>query len=132
MDDVLRSLVIPALTGRPPPNDLECDLFALPARLGGLGIGIPSKKAEREFSASLTICKALTELILSPDDDYSYEVMSNQIKAKTDVHKQSNEQSTADSDHQATQATQLPDTLRRAMNLAREKGSSIWLTSLPL
>ncbi len=37
IDDAIRSDLIPALTGRPPPNDIQCKLFALPARLGGLG-----------------------------------------------------------------------------------------------
>ena len=49
------------------------------------------------------------------------------MKAKADVWKQSSEQSTADADHLATQ---LPDTLQRAVNLTREKGSSIGLTTL--
>ena len=48
----------------------------------------------------------------------SYEVISNQMKAKADVQKQP-EQSTADADHLATQ---LPDTLQRAVNPTREKG----------
>ena len=30
--DVLRSVLLPALTGRPPPSDLECTLFALPTK----------------------------------------------------------------------------------------------------
>ena len=37
LDETLRSKLLPPLTGRPPPSDLECSLFALPARLGGLG-----------------------------------------------------------------------------------------------
>lgn len=40
LDDALRSDLIPALTGRPPPSDLQCILFAVPVRLG---IDIPSK-----------------------------------------------------------------------------------------
>ena len=61
VDQVLRSELIPALIRRSLPNDLECKLFALPASLGGLGIEIPSKNADKEFSASMNICKALTE-----------------------------------------------------------------------
>ena len=37
LDDLLRTNLIPAITGRSPPNELEYDLFALPAWLGGLG-----------------------------------------------------------------------------------------------
>lgn len=32
LDEALRTKLIPALTGRPPSNDLECALFALPTR----------------------------------------------------------------------------------------------------
>ena len=53
LDNVLRSKLHPALTGRPPPNNLEFALFALPARLGGLGIRIPSKAANSELQAHL-------------------------------------------------------------------------------
>ena len=42
LDHILRTELIPALTGRPPPSDLECALFALPARMGGLGIPMPT------------------------------------------------------------------------------------------
>ena len=53
LENIIRSGLIPALTGRPPPNDFECDLFAPPAaRLGGLGIRLPSKKADREHNSS--------------------------------------------------------------------------------
>ncbi len=39
-----------ALTGRPPPSNfnLQCTLFALPARFGGLGIDMPSRAAAHE------------------------------------------------------------------------------------
>ena len=43
LDDILRSDFIPNLTGRPPPNDIDRKLMALPARLGGLGISVPSQ-----------------------------------------------------------------------------------------
>ena len=36
LEDLLHYKVIPALTGNPTLNDLECELFALPAREGGL------------------------------------------------------------------------------------------------
>ena len=91
IDQVMRLEVIPALIGRPPPNDLECELFALPANLGRLGIEILSKKAEKEYLASLNICKALTEQILSQDKEYSYEVMSSQLDSKAKVKKESRE-----------------------------------------
>ena len=40
--EALHTVLLPALTGRPPPGEQERALFALPARLDGLGVGIPS------------------------------------------------------------------------------------------
>ena len=48
LDDALQTTIIPTLTGKPPPNDLEHALFALPAGMGGLGITIPSKQADHQ------------------------------------------------------------------------------------
>ena len=56
---------LPALTGRPPPNDLQCTLFALPARLGGLGIDIPSRTAAYKIASSLLVTSTLCDHILS-------------------------------------------------------------------
>ena len=42
LEDIIRSRLIPAWTGRASPNELERELFALPARLGGLGIINPT------------------------------------------------------------------------------------------
>ena len=51
LDEMLRSELLPALTGRPPPSDLDFALFALPARLGRQGINIPSKAASGELQS---------------------------------------------------------------------------------
>ena len=42
LENTIRSTFILAVTGRSPPNDSECTLFALPTRLGGLGLADPS------------------------------------------------------------------------------------------
>ena len=53
LDEMLRSDLLPALTGRPSTSDLECALFTLPPRLGGLGIRITSETAASELHAIL-------------------------------------------------------------------------------
>ena len=45
-EDAIKCDLISALTGRTPPNDIECDLFALPARFGCLGRINPSKTSD--------------------------------------------------------------------------------------
>ena len=67
LDEKLRSDLLSALTGRPPPSNLDCALFALPARLGGLGIRIPSKTADSELQSSLLITSSLKDHILDQD-----------------------------------------------------------------
>ena len=71
LDTVLRTDLLPAITGHPPPNDLECALFDLPARLGGLGLRLPSRHADREYQCSQSITKPLRDHILDQDGEYS-------------------------------------------------------------
>ena len=129
LDDSLRTKLIPTLTGRPPPSDLECILFALPARLGGLGITIPSKQADQEHQSSLLVTSALQDHIISQDEDYGYDIISKQLESKAFVRQQNKKKSSKDAcdltDH-------LPENLWRSVNLAGEKGSSTWLTVMPL
>ena len=129
LDDVLRTNLIPAITGRPPPNDLECDLFGLPARHGGLGIHIPSKNADRELQSSEKVTLTLKDHILDQDREYGYDIINDQLLNKANVSKDNKKrnQQEADSIYQ-----QLPDRLQKAVDLARVKGASTWLTVLPL
>ena len=55
----LRTKFIPALTGRPPPNDQERNLFALPTCLGVLGLMNPVKRSAMEFTASQRTLESL-------------------------------------------------------------------------
>ena len=71
LEDVIRCVLIPALTGHAPPNDFVCDLFALPPRWGGIGLCNPIYRASQEFSASLKITEPLCSLILHHDLLYS-------------------------------------------------------------
>ena len=57
LENIIRSEFIPSLTGNPPPNDADRNLFALPARLGGLGLRNPESMADTEHSSSVT-CEA--------------------------------------------------------------------------
>ena len=131
LDDTLHSVLLPALTGRPPPSDLECTFFALPARLGGLGIGIPSRSAIRELHSSLLVTSTLCDHILAQDHEYGYEIIVKQLEAKAlaIVRQENYVKTSADAEeiHKL-----LPTSLRRSVDLAKEKGASTWLTALPL
>ena len=125
LDDALRTTLVPTLTGRPAHNDLECDLFALPARQGGLGIRVPSKAAERELLSSQKVTSTLKDHILAQDDEYSYTLICDQMQAKSEVRQENRQR---DQDEAERIHAQLPDRLQRAVTLAKEKGASSWLS----
>ena len=125
----IRTKLIPALTGRPPPNDIERNLLALPARLGGIALANPTVSTDSEFLSSTKITAPLTEAILRQDPHYSAEIIDHQLKAKLEVHTQRREHSKQLSEHLSESLTHSQ---KRSMTLAQEKGASSWLTSLPI
>ena len=129
LDELLRTKLLPALTGQPPPSELECSLFALPARLGGLGINIPSKSADRELQSSILVTSALQDHILSQEDEYDHDIITEQLTSKATIRNSNKERILKEANDLMGI---LPDGLQRAVTLAREKGSSSWLTALPL
>ena len=129
LDDILSFEFIPTLTGRPPPNDVNRKLLALPARLGGLGINIPSSNSNAAFNASLMVTTPLRQLIHSHETKYSHQTLSDQISAKADIQRKRRAQATTDANNLRDE---LIPSLQRAMDLTRERGSSSWLTTMPL
>ena len=129
LQDIIRSRLIPAWTGRAPPNDCERDLFSLPARLGGLGITDVTKDHAKELAASLAISAPLSNQIDIQAQEYSLEILNAQIHAKQDARKSRQEEQKSLT---TSVRTSLGNPLKHALDLAQEKGASTWLTSLPL
>ncbi len=126
LETVIHQQFIPALTGREPCSPEERRLFALPARYGGLNITNPVAVAESELSASRKISAPLMEMIINQSDTFSKPQL-NTIKSTLIRQKRHLLDAAAQEIRE-----QLPGSLQRAMELASEKGSSIWLTALPL
>ena len=59
------------------------DLMALPAHLGGLGIGDPSHQATGHFSLSGRITTPLATLILLQSPEYPPKAKTEQVRAKS-------------------------------------------------
>lgn len=129
LDAVLCSALIPNLTNRPPPNDVDLRLFALPARLGGLGIARPSIHADCDFDASLRVTAPLRDLLKSNNQMYSFAALDGQMSARADIRQERRLQATSDAE---SLREVLSPSLLRAMDLASERGSSSWLTALPI
>ena len=99
------------------------------ARLGGLGITLPSAYADWDFEASLRVTSPLRDLLRTQDHVYSFAALDSQMSARADICRERRQQVTLEAD---SLRDDLTPTLQRAMNLARERGSSSWLTSLPI
>ena len=115
LEDTIQTEFIPALTGKPVPGHHERELFALPTRLGGLGLINPTKQSDLEYTASINISCPLLDLIMSDESAYSLEVMGKQYQAIKEVKKLKHQ-------YQSTSASTfkpcLSDHLQRAIELA--------------
>ena len=87
LESTISEVFIPALIGRRGCSDSERDLFALPARLGGLGITNPSLSANHQHSASVNITSPLTAAIINQDCNYSPNIIDQQLKTKQSTHR---------------------------------------------
>ena len=115
-----------SLTGREPCSPEERRLFSLPTHHGGLNIINPVATAENELAASKQISAPLMEMIINQTDTFTKPQLST-IKSTLNRQKHQLNENAAQEVKE-----QLPCSLQRAMELANEKGSSIWLTALPL
>ena len=64
LEEALRTLFIPALTGLDAPGDLERQLFAMPARYGGLGLTNPTSISVSEHQTSIRLTAHLLAAIV--------------------------------------------------------------------
>ena len=86
LENTIKTVFIPNLTGRPPPSDIERKLLALPARLGGLGIHNLSLNLDDVFNSSLLVTAPLRRLIPSQDSVYTYQAHVDQMVARALVY----------------------------------------------
>ena len=129
LEDTIYNSLIPSIVGRK-VNSLERDMLALPLRFGGLGIQNPTKTADREYQASKRITSQLTELIFNQDQDLSKLDRSFISKTKADLKMEKEISYAAEKSRVESRITS--ESKRRAFSIACEKGSSSWLSALPL
>ena len=129
LENVIRLKLLPALTEGRACSDDERTLLSLPVRLGGLGIIDPSKISDDEFENSCKMTKDLTSAIRSQQSEIPDDLDDMSRLCKLEIR----------SERRAKQLEVLEDLkLRmssdqvRVNEIARESGSSNWLTCLPL
>ena len=128
VEETIRHQLIPAITGRKTVSDIERDVFALPCRLGGLGITNPVKSSKLQYECSDIITAPIVNLIMT-DGECPEEVWGKITQAKQDVRKKRKNKLEDDA---AKIQSVLNTPLKRSVDLAKEKGASSWLTALPL
>ena len=128
LETAIHKHFIPALTGREACSAVERDLLALPVRLGGMGLVNPMSESTYAFEASKCITAPLVALIVAQNPHQ--EVQRNEIqKEKKRMKKRRRELQ----EHRTQEIqAQLNPQLQRSIELAQEKGSSAWLTVLPV
>lgn len=78
------------MSDRCSPGDSDCGLFALPTRLGGLGLIDPTCSAAIYYTTSLTVCTPLISRVLGRDggfDAIAHLGEQQQIKSQLQLEK---------------------------------------------
>ena len=124
----IRESLIPPIVGKEHIDDTSRKIFALPAKLGGLGINNPSDMSNIEYENSILATQQLTDAIVGQntslhiDEDEESKVKQTISKNKQDMFKSIREDL----------VKELSENQIKILDLASEKGASSWLTSLPL
>ena len=129
LEDAIRGQLIPAILGRQ-INDEEQDMLALPLRYGGLGIQNPVQTSDRESDASKKITHQLAGLIYHHDQDLSKRDRRQLVKKKAELKAQ--KEDWFSSEKIRLEKTLTSQSRKKAFCLASQKGSSSWLSALPL
>ena len=128
LDEIVTTKFIPAITGGIHPNDVERELFTLPPSLGGLGIPKFSDLAESEFRNSELLTQQLHKNIIKQED--KNDIDKDEIKRLQASFKlqrtQSHRQKLENIKHQSS------DEMKKLLEINREPGSSLWLSTLPI
>ena len=123
LDKLIDEKFIPALFGCP-ITPLERRTVALPVRCGGLGIPVLTKLASEEYQTSIEVTKSLVKAMagIETELDQDSESLKEILKVRAEKHEIEYTLVCNESSERST----------RALKQAREKGSSSWLTVLPL
>ena len=85
LEDAIRTVLLPSITGQDAPNSTLRELFTLPCRLGGLNIPNPVSVSTVQYSNSLLVCSPLISLLLDQTDSIPPELYTLQSEAKKSI-----------------------------------------------
>ena len=128
LEDVIRYSLIPSIIGRE-CSELERKIISPPTRLGGLNIQNPIETADAEFRRSVKATSALTSSIVN--QQFIEEEPHDQVTSKQLREIKSEKQKEYKEKFESIYA-QCDNDTKRCLDLAQEKGSSLWLATLPI
>ena len=126
LEDVITQTVISVLTGSCHCSPAKRRLLSLPIRHGGLNIINPVISASGEYHGSQKISEPLKDMIVEQSESFSKPQLQS---IKTDLRRQ--KQQEKESAVQGIRESLSPPK-QRMMDLLGGKGSSSWLSVLPL
>jgi hypothetical protein len=126
---IRHKLAVALLRHRRVLTDDERALWALPGRLGGMGLDNPVVDSPHKFQSSVLRTAPLVEVVKSQERYFSKEVQLEMKKIKKQVKMSKNARL---EDEAKSLHARLPAPLQRALMLAQEKGASAIVTTLPL
>ena len=127
IEDKIRNLLIPNMTGHTIRSNPERSLFSLPAKLGGLAIINPVEIADNEYKNSLMANQQLTEHILK-----QHTTLNTNREAGKAVKSAISLSNTKRYESLKNQLmNDLPPSISEKIPHACKKGASSWLTGLP-
>ena len=129
IEKALTDVFIPSLLGKN-ITPIERNLFALPVRYGGMGIHNPVEIADLEYLSSTRITAPIKDNIITQAPDFRnidqdlIKITKNAVKAtKKTLHE--------DKLKDILACESIPTPLKRSIDLASEKGASVWLVTPP-
>ena len=129
LEDTIQKCFLPSITGQNPFGQQLRSLMALPARAGGIGLKSPASESTAQYKTSRKITRLLVELVLQQSQSLPPETYLKQSEQKSQV-RASNRQ--AEEAAISNVVPNLPSTLKKVVEISREKGASSWLTVLPI
>ncbi|KAL5494242.1 hypothetical protein EMCRGX_G015533 [Ephydatia muelleri] len=129
LENAIRTIFLPSLTGQSPFNDTDRNMLALPTRLGGLGIINPSLMSLYHYTTSVNVTSALANLVITRATLMPSDLGIQQLEEKNLARNQRKAMETAS----VTELLAiLPAKQKRSVEIASEKGASSWLNALPI
>ena len=125
------------ITGHGPSSSIIRNLFALPARLGRLGVVNPAKESLHNYKTSVDVAAPLVDLIVKQDPQYSLNRCFEQQELRVESKKSHLSTIKSHSDVLMESLSDvlmesLSEDMKRSIKLASQKGASNWLTVLPI